>query len=207
MHRTAHSRIRILSLPKQAAHRKDLLNPQFFWATGGVLVVGIFVPCLLTWLHNHGSLPFFHGEALDAAEPWNLIDWIQLQACALLGCGPGALLLTALLFLMMRRSMRSGETSEKNAMRAGAFIGVAFSFANLPGYLSVNFYAGDPLSIALRIGMLFAVTGATCGAWIAWQVYRERHPDRGLFPRFSLRTLLVCAMAWGLLLALYMPAF
>jgi len=59
--------------------------------------------------------------------------------------------------------------------------------------------------IALRIALLFVVTGATCGAWIAWQAYRERHPERGFFPRFSLRTLIVGAFSWGLLLAVYMP--
>ena len=43
------------------------------------------------------------------------------------------------------------------------------------------------------------------GAWIAWQAYRERHAERGFFPRFSLRTLIVGTFSWGVLLAVFMP--
>ncbi len=57
----------------------------------------------------------------------------------------------------------------------------------------------------MRVVALFAITGATCGAWIGWQVYRERHPGTPLLPRFKLSTLLLLVIAWGFVLLLFRP--
>ena len=199
--------IRLRRLPARSISKKYKMTPQFCWAIGGVLVVGIFVPCLLTWLHAHGGLfPFLDFPDSDVVRtPWNPTDLALLQLVALVGCGPGALLLTMGLFAAARKSPRLAEPRENEIMRLGALSGALLSFANFPGYLSGVFYSSETYLTILRIGLLFAVTGATCGAWIAWQAYRERHPERGFLPRFSLRTLIAGAFSWGLLLFVFMP--
>lgn len=175
----------------------------------GVLIVGITVPCVLTWLHNHGGLlPLFpDSDSTPIAHSWSAFDLLILEIIALIGCGPGALILTLLLFHLIRRSRQLENASERGIMLQGAVLGAVLAFLNFPGYLSSEFYKdGGGSATVFRIGVLFAVTGATCGAWTAWQVYRATHPERGFFPRFSLSTLICAALAWGVLLIVFMPA-
>jgi len=197
--------IPLRSIANKKTTRDLLASVHFRWAVFGIMAVGILIPCVLTWLHAHGDLfPAVFLEVNENRMPWNLFDLMFLLFIALIGCGPGAFLLGLFAFTTMRRARCLKASRENEAMRHGALLGAALAFANFPGYLSAVFYEGEDL-IALRIALLFVVTGATCGAWIAWQAYRERHPERGLFPRFSLRTLIVGAFSWGLLLAVYMP--
>jgi hypothetical protein len=79
-------------------------------------------------------------------------------------------------------------------------LGVACAFLNLPGY-AAGMYVGLP-----RLLALFVVAGATCGLWIAWQAYRNIHPEAGCFPQYRLSTLLMLVIAWGVVLALFTPA-
>ena len=120
--------------------------------------------------------------------------------------------------LIMRR-----QATQVKALGWGSLIGAGFSFLNLPvyfcaGYVAIiemgmhrmdrvvmGFLGQEPLEYFSRAFVLFTFTGATCGAWVGWQAYKERHPKCGFFPRFSLRTLVLLAMGWGMLLALFMP--
>jgi hypothetical protein len=177
------------------------------WAFVGVLAVGVTVPCVLTWLHNYGGL-FPPSHAADSVSPrlWNVVDLLLLEGIALIGCGPGAVLLTLVLFHLMRKSRYLERATERDAMVLGAGAGAVMAFLNFPGYLSGVFYNDIDSDVTLvRIAILFAITGATCGAWTAWQAYRARHPERKLFPRFSLGTLICWALAWGVLLTVFMP--
>lgn len=78
------------------------------------------------------------------------------------------------------------------------------SFFNVPGYLAIEFFRADPYS-PFNFLALFAVTGFTCGIWIGWQAWMEENPSAGAIPRFSLRTLVLFMIGWGVLLALFMP--
>jgi uncharacterized membrane protein YsdA (DUF1294 family) len=78
------------------------------------------------------------------------------------------------------------------------------SFLNFPGYLGLLHLADDPYRL-LRLCAVYIITGGVCGAWLAWQVFREQHPERGVIPRYSLRTLLLLVIAWGFLLWIFMP--
>lgn len=195
--------------PPASATSLARFGPHLAWAMLGILVVGITVPCVLTWLHNHGGLfPLFpDSDSIPISHSWSATDLLLLEVIALIGCGPGALILTLLLFHLLRRSGQLENETERGVMLQGAMLGALLAFFNFPGYLSSEFYkGGDSGVMLLRIGLLFAVTGATCGAWTAWQVYRAKHPERGLFPRFSLFTLVCAAMAWGVLLIVFMPS-
>ena len=105
---------------------------------------------------------------------------------------------------MLRKSDAIEKDDEAPAMRKGALIGCLLGFTNVPGYFANILLAPTP-NPGLRLVSLFAVTGATCGAWLGWQAYRHRHGRKAWFPRFNLSTQIFLVMGWGVLLALFMP--
>ncbi|MBE7463192.1 MAG: hypothetical protein HS116_06795 [Planctomycetes bacterium] len=181
----------------------------------GALLLGILVPCLLTfWFSGHSGLT---GAFLEAPERpdegrWDFSELVWLISVASIGCGPGALILSGILIglfrLLMRQEGRAWQVwkSERYFMQAGFAAGALAAFANFPGYLVVDLLNHHDGLRLLRVFTLFAVTGATCGTWIAWQVYREFHPELGLFPRVSLSGLVVLVLGWSTLLFLFQPA-
>jgi hypothetical protein len=188
-----------------AAPRSPAPPSRWFPALAGTLVLCVLVPCVLTWCRTQG-VPFEQGTFRDhpPTSSWSPLELFSLLFCTFFLCGPGALLLAYLMLLRLRRFAGMGESAERPAITRGALWGTLIGFLDFPGYLALIFFYNDPYGI-LRVAVLFAVTGATCGAWIAWQAYRERHPERGFLPRFSLRTLVVGVMAWGVLLGLFFP--
>ena len=185
------------------APRRAAPPSRWFPALAGTLVLCVLVPCVLTWCRTQGApFPMFDDD--PPALRWNSLQLIALFFCTFFLCGPGALLLAYLMLLRLRRFAGLGEGAERPAITHGALWGTLIGFLDFPGYLAFFLFDKDPYGI-LRVAVLFAVTGATCGAWIAWQAYRERHPERGFLPRFSLRTLVVGVLAWGVLLGLFFP--
>jgi hypothetical protein len=83
--------------------------------------------------------------------------------------------------------------------RRAAVIGAAIAFLNFPGYLAVAIVHPP------RVALLFLVAGATCGLWVGWHAWRATHLDAPRWPRFSLKTLWLLAMAWGALLVIFAP--
>jgi hypothetical protein len=130
-------------------------------------------------------------------------DIAEVMLLAILGCGPGAMALSFVLFFVFMAN--SPRWTLKRARVMGAFWGAAASFTNIPGYLVISLMERDSSPI-LRTFLLFLVTGATCGSWVAanaWLVHRPRDP---FWPRFSLRTLMILMLAWGTLMAVFRPA-
>ncbi|MCW8132017.1 MAG: hypothetical protein KIS92_16845 [Planctomycetota bacterium] len=163
----------------------------------GSIFIGALLPSLLVWVHRCGA-PFRHD-----GEPWQLSQLVLLQVMAGLGCGLFSFFIA---FFFKRKILRDyGEQVELSVLERGAArLGAIVGFLNLPGYYAGFFFPSGWLSI-VRIFVLFVVTGVTCGLWIGWQAYRMYHPKEGIWPRFSLRTMMVLVLAWGLLLALFSP--
>ncbi|MCW8132023.1 MAG: hypothetical protein KIS92_16875 [Planctomycetota bacterium] len=189
-------------------HRRSIfsLRGRMVHAFGGALLICVLMPVLLTWMRFNGA-PFDQvmpdGSHGAPARPWSLEDLVGLGFFTIILCGPGALVLTYALFSALRAHLRSAPRTAAGCLLRAALQGGALAFLNLPGYLAFAFFQ-DPFSL-IRVGALFAVTGATSGLWIGWQAWREDRPQERAFPRFSLRTLVLLALAWGVLLALFMP--
>ena len=81
-------------------------------------------------------------------------------------------------FLILFALLQPLYTSElkEPRFRSAAALGMGLSFLNLPGYLVATFV---PL---FHTFVLFLVSGATCGLWVGWQVWRSTHPEAGWLP-------------------------
>ena len=181
------------------------LRGRMILALMGALLLGVPIPCLLTWWSTNGAP--LHRLALDKPNeyvPWQLQDLLVLLIFCSVLCGTFALGLGGIMMASLRGDSRLEQDDERFILSYGMKAGAGLAFLNLPGYFAKFFY-GDGALPLVRIVMLFAVTGLTCGAWIAWQAYKERHPQRGFLPRFSLKTLVLLSLGWGLLLMLYRP--
>ena len=177
------------------------------YALAGALIIGVLLPCVFTWWHTHGLYLGFKDVDNPAKAPeLGLEPLLHLLLLAGLFCGPGALILGLILMAFQRQDAARLEDDEGNFIWRGAWAGVGLAYLNFPGYFSVFLFERGIEAAAFRTGTLFFVTGATCGAWISWQAYKESHPERGFLPRFSLRTLLLLTFGWGGLLWLFMPA-
>ena len=172
--------------------------------------MGVLVPCVLTWWHTHGRafdrVRMVEAEKADLANlpRWMVGDLVELLFFTIFYCGPGAVILAGILMAIQRKAALRLEDAEGNFIWKGTWFGAGMAYLNFPGYLSIFFFERE--FAVFRTGMLFFVTGATCGAWIAWQAYKERHPERGFLPGFSLRTLVLFSFGWGGLLWLFRPA-
>ncbi len=193
--------------PKPQFHPpwRILINQYWLWALAGAVFIGVTLPCLLVVLHR---LPFGVLENSPAQNPSAkevLVQALILQIFATLFCGPGALVLAGILYAILKSYWRSKKPSLHAFMCIGMILGAVSAFANFPGYICIELLRhGDPLR-GVRVTLLFAVTGATCGSWIAWQAYRSYEPGVSLLPRYSLKTLLGVVLAWGALLAFFTP--
>ncbi|GMV82150.1 MAG: hypothetical protein AMXMBFR7_33340 [Planctomycetota bacterium] len=181
----------------------------------GSMLLGVLIPCLLTyWFSGHSGLTAAFVEAPSRPEDgrWDFSELGLLLAVASIGCGPGALILSGILIALFRHIMRrNGQDwqvwkSERLYLLTGCTVGAMAAFTNFPGYLVADLLNHHDGLRFIRVLTLFAVTGATCGTWIAWQVYREFHPGLGLFPRISLAGLIALVLGWGTLLLLFQPA-
>ncbi|MBI3829325.1 MAG: hypothetical protein HY291_07400 [Planctomycetes bacterium] len=142
---------------------------------------------------------------IDREKQWLVEDLIQLCLMAGVFCGPGILMLSYGIMVSRRdRFKHAIELDLKGNLFTSAMQGALLSFINLPAYSSLTFFKNDPNSPFL-ICALFGITGFTCGLWIGWQAWKEVYPSEGLIPRFGLRTLLLFVMAWGIVLAVFMP--
>ena len=176
-------------------------------ALAGSILIGVIVPCFLSWIATYGgeSYTVVNGVAVDTTEfQWHFNELFMLMFLALLFCAPGAAILSSILYFIFRKIKAVELDSEGSAIKTGLIVGAFTSVLNFPGFFSYAVLERYP-QVGLRIGLLFVVTGATCGAWTAWQTYREAHPERKFLPRFTMMTLLVFALGWGVLLMVFMP--
>lgn len=189
--------------------------PCWFMACLGSLTVGIFAPVFLACLYSQGqpeemgdhfNHPSFESRVEDSPPFQKVLrEFMQLQFGATLFCGPGAFILTLILYSILKGTSQSCLAAGELIQR-GVFWGIVLAFANIPGYLC-GFVIGWQQPLAeLRIGLLFASAGAVSGAWIGWQAWRALHPEAGFFPQFSLKTLLTVTLCLGALLAIFAPA-
>lgn len=175
-------------------------------ALAGSVLFGVIIPCFLTWIALFGGANVSATNGLETVSQfqWNVVELLVLIAFALLFCSPGAMVLSSILFFIFRKLKCVESESERELIQLGVISGALVSVLNFPGFAALFFLEQYPLAW-LRIVLLFVITGATCGAWTAWQAYREAHPERGFLPRFTMITLLILAISWGLLLMVFMP--
>ena len=185
------------SLPSEAPQ----LRRRTWQALAGALVLALLIPSGLVGLRLSAKV-FAEGS---------ISRW-ELLSMAVGGTLPAALVLAPVLLWRLRKFPGMQEKDEGFALALGAARGGLLAYANLLAYpllqslaKSKHLERHDGWDI-FRFLALFAVTGACCGSWIAWQAYRERHPQRGFLPRFSLRTLVILSLGWGGLLWLFRPA-
>lgn len=158
----------------------------------------ILLPCFLLWWHNRGRLPLF-----GSGGEWRLDHFAILLLTAGVLLTPGTLVLGCIALWILRRRIEP-EAHYHGAMIRGALLGVLMAGVNFPGYLGLLHLERSAWPV-FRLAVLYAVTGALCGAWVGWQVYRDRHPEARVFPHFSLRTLLLFVVAWAVLIGFFMP--
>ena len=174
-------------------------------AVFGAVVLGVLVPCALAAMQIEFPV---HGDG-DVDTTVTSIDR-YLQNAVILSffagffCGPGAVILAAVIMIWLRRKLRNEACAQSGLIRQACLMGIVAAFLNLPGYMCGGILPHDHLR-EIRVVTLFVVTGATCGAWIGWQAWRERDPKAGFIPRFSLRLLILLTLGWGILLALFIP--
>ncbi|MCY3023841.1 MAG: hypothetical protein NTW87_33095 [Planctomycetota bacterium] len=168
-------------------------------ALAGAFVLCLLIPGALLWVRNSGNLQWF-----GSGGAWKVRHLLVLLLTELVLIAPGLVILAVIFLALLRRSSVVREKEERRAIRWGTAGGALMSFLNFPGYLGLFHLDGDPHP-RLRLCAIYIITGGVCGAWIGWQAFRERHPERGALPRYSLRTLLILAFAWGFLLWIFMP--
>lgn len=151
-------------------------------------------------MHLKGADPHKPFIFPDIPPDQILFQFATLCAVATFLCGPGAAVLAFLVFGYLKRFQLRNRVEPARLIWRGMGVGMAVSILNLPGFL-----AGLVLHSFSLTFLLFAVAGANCGAWIAWQAYRATEPAARFFPRFTLATLLALVFGWGVILALFMP--
>ena len=177
-------------------------------ALAGALVLAVLVPCVIIWLCDGGdprfqTAPYNPGDFI--ASRFRTIECLlSLCVYATIFCGPFTASLGFGLYWLLVGSDRARKNEERDILLIGALSGCFIGYLNLPIFAAASFLNGKGWE-APQEAMLFVVSGATCGAWIAWQAFREVQPGRGFLPRFSLRTLILLVLAWGALLALLLP--
>jgi hypothetical protein len=191
-------------MPERRPFYRKLIDTYWLMSCVGAIVIGVTLPVLLVCWNcwRTGPLLPMDDDFASAGGP-PLIVVLDRSAgllfIATFCCGPGAVLLAVILHNVLS-AMKGGEPHE--IMRKGALLGAVLAFLNVPGFMAGALLHGD--YVGFRLACLFLVSGATCGAWIAWQAYRSNNAAP-LFPRYSLRTLLVIVFLWGLLLAIFAP--
>ena len=162
----------------------------------GSVLIGVTLPSLLTAMRLC---------LLDKYANERVLNFLILQALALLGCGPGAVMLA--LILMSFLALKTPQWSVKRSITSGALWGVGLAFLNFPGLCVLAFLYDEhePIVSVLRVALLYVVAGSTCGMWIGWQAWRGFRPSEGFLPRFTLRTMLMIVMLWGTVLVAFQP--
>lgn len=181
------------------------------WAALGALVIGVTLPTVLVWW-NCGGLPLRRMQKDPPTQTGNVQTWIEvsedlaiLELIATFFCGPGAVILSLVVFALTRRVTRNESSTLQTVILYGMGVGAGLAFSNVPGYFAGEFMHGETSTVGLKLGLLFLVAGASSGAWIAWQAYRAEHAEARFWPRFSLRTLTLAVIAWGALLGVFAP--
>lgn len=184
------------------------------WALGclGTLAAGITLPVLLTCHYNAWrwegprSQMAAHRIASDLPSLSEaLAQFLGLELVALLLCGPGAVLLSIILYWILKNAAVRERLPLEALAKRGLGWGAVLAFANLPGYLSGFIIGWDQPWTELRVAGLFIVAGAASGLWVSWQAWRAAHPEARFFPQYSLKTLLLVVILAGCVMLLYAP--
>ncbi len=196
-----------------AAPASDVVryNDYGFVTCVGAVLIGVLLPLALgVWFMLHSSPPE-NGQRRE----------LRMVAVGIAGafmfCGPLAFLFAGVLFAHLKKRVTLAGDSFKQLRRKGVLLGTVLAFLNLPAWAGAAILMpGDMEKVdisraewglmAVRVLTLFLVAGSSCGLWISWQAWRYHHPECGIFPRYSLKTLLLIIFLWGALLALFTPA-
>ena len=173
----------------------------------GSIPIGVAVPTLLVFWHTRfltgGTLAGGTAQIRSIGEI--LMNGAGIEAMATIFCGPGALVLALILFAILDRYTPPTPGDAGGFMTRGMVLGAILAFANFPGYLVMALLDMSVPDEVVRLVLLFAVTGASCGSWIGWQVHRSRVENAPFFPQFSLKMLLGFVLAWGTVMAIMRP--
>jgi len=192
----------------QPLFMKKRYFPCWLTAAGGAVLLGVTVPVLLACFHTSfdwqkSSRPgFVGGGPLLAVQ-----QFLWLEAIALFWCGPGALILSLILYSILKNNNVGMTTAESpdGILRRGRWTGVVLAFVNLPGYLSGFVLGWEKPFTEVRVALLFITAGGIAGSWIGWQAYRFHHLEAGVMLRYSLTTLMICVFVFGALLTVFAP--
>jgi len=160
----------------------------------GSLLICVVVPTILFGLRDASEIARGDGAI------------ILLIITVPIFVGPGLLILARVLLGTLRRKCDSGIKDEglHRLLVNGAISGALLAFLNFPGYVGYLHLARDPHPI-LRLAVIFIVTGALCGVWIAWQAFKERNPDRGFIPSMGVWALVSSMIVLFTLLWFFLP--
>ena len=199
---TASRAVGAASVPIPVAPKGFSLRGRMLPAIGGTVALGLALPILMLWWHFRGTAAAFVRGG--PPEEWNIHAFFFLLGHA---ASVGSWIAAAFSIVLLRTLRRYTEVNrfgEDPVIIIGAGAGMLASLLGMPSYFAIRFPAPSALD-EVRFLFLLLATGATCGAWIGWQAYRERWRARGPLPRFSLLSLIVLTLCWGALVGLYAP--
>jgi hypothetical protein len=164
-------------------------------AVAGAVVLGVF----LYWFFVMWRVGVFHRPYAEAS----VRGATRLLTNASLCYGLSVALLSPMLTRFLRKFPKRSPYEETTLIHVGAFFGALMSLLNPLSYAALPDQRG--LAWTVFGPLMVFVLGASWGAWIGWQVYREKNPERGRIPRFYLSTLIALVLGWGLLLWILAP--
>lgn len=166
-------------------------------------LIGVALPAILLAFHAGQNAFTYYSPSSKASFFFsNLGNLLMLGG---LYATPGALVLGGLLMRFLSGRLHQKLVTRREHFWTGIILGALIAFLNLPCYLVAYLFPSsvNQVALILRVACLFAVTGATCGLCIAWQLWMAYHPDEK--PRFSLGTLLLCVLAFAAIVAVFLP--
>lgn len=167
-------------------------KPSIVTGALGAQVFSLFVPCMLIYWTNAGSI-------LGSGK-WDIGGLTFLVISAVILCSPGTLVLGVILVGMLPlETNEKGEALRRNLILSGAIIGGVLAFFNLPAYLGFIHVNG------LKFLPILGLGGSMAGAWIGWRVFCRAAPPQPFLPRFSLGSLMLFVLAWATIFFLYAP--
>ena len=157
---------------------------------------GILFACILFGLRrSRGVLQIYQQLFADGI-------FHSIYGTALMGICP--VLIPMLLARLIGLKRAAKHRSRSGILWAGTLGGTVLSFLNVTAYLGAEYFYWDTYPY-IRMGLLFAVIGASSGFIVASGAWWLAYPAEKIIPRFTLRTLLVLVLIFGGLMLAFQP--
>ena len=159
---------------------------------GGVCFFSTILPVLLLCLRNNEFGPL---QSFDTLTTFQLARASTIML--------GAVLLAIPLTWFSWREATASNLARLVPLTAAW--GIMFGWLNFPALQYIPRTTSYERVSMFQIVALYVIAGASCGIWIGWLSWLAKRRERGPSLQFSLRTLLIAALAFGAVLCLFRP--